>query len=362
MTSMIDRTVKTLLARFLWCVRLLLLLTRLGGLLLVALVCCCGNYLIVDYFSYTPCKASLKTALHFSTDKIVFVSNRDGNRELYMMSADGGNSVNLTNNPADDRSPVLSPDGKEIAFASNRTGNYQIYVMNLDGTGVRNISNSTENDGVPYLTYYQVPSIRWIKDDNSIIFASGTKPYYDAAPDGAYYSIHPDGSGRKRLQSVTEAMPELSPNKRYIAFVAYEDGTLKRFSSGYPTLWLANADGSNRRPVKGKDFPLFGGFSWSPDGNQIAYSIVGLEIQDAQTNTVKPLPLARNFGPVDTLQWSPDQRYLLLGYKPYVGKDSRDEGYWRYHVYVLDVATSNFCSVTPYAKFDDNEPIWVPGQ
>lgn len=39
--------------------------------------------------------------------KIAFVSNRDGNREIYSMFANGSNVMNLTNDPAADTEPLL---------------------------------------------------------------------------------------------------------------------------------------------------------------------------------------------------------------------------------------------------------------
>ena len=59
--------------------------------------------------------------------KIAFSSNRDGNREVYVMSADGSNQINLTNSPNDDNNPSWSPDGTRIAFISNRDGNNEVY-------------------------------------------------------------------------------------------------------------------------------------------------------------------------------------------------------------------------------------------
>ena len=41
--------------------------------------------------------------------KIAFVSDRDGNVEIYVMNADGSEQINLTNNPASDYSPSWSP-------------------------------------------------------------------------------------------------------------------------------------------------------------------------------------------------------------------------------------------------------------
>lgn len=43
--------------------------------------------------------------------RISFVSDRDGNFEIYVMNADGSGLTNLTNNPAMDAAPSWSPDG-----------------------------------------------------------------------------------------------------------------------------------------------------------------------------------------------------------------------------------------------------------
>ena len=50
------------------------------------------------------------------------------------MDADGSNDYQLTNNKVFDWAPAWSPDGKHIAFVSDRDGNYNIYVMELLGS------------------------------------------------------------------------------------------------------------------------------------------------------------------------------------------------------------------------------------
>jgi len=41
--------------------------------------------------------------------KIAFMSDRDGNYEIYIMNIDGSEQIRLTNNPANDRNPSFSP-------------------------------------------------------------------------------------------------------------------------------------------------------------------------------------------------------------------------------------------------------------
>jgi TolB protein len=62
------------------------------------------------------------------------------------MDADGANVTRLTNSPARDHSPAWSPDGRQIAFVSERDGNPEIYVMNADGTEVTRLTKSPAQD------------------------------------------------------------------------------------------------------------------------------------------------------------------------------------------------------------------------
>ena len=41
--------------------------------------------------------------------KVAFLSDRDGNLEIYVMNADGSNQTRLTNNPAMDIAPSWGP-------------------------------------------------------------------------------------------------------------------------------------------------------------------------------------------------------------------------------------------------------------
>ncbi len=81
--------------------------------------------------------------------RIVFMSIRDGNWEIYLMSADGSGQTNLTNDPGQDMAPACSGDGRRIAFVSDRDGSMEIYVMNADGTGVTRLTDHAEGNLAP---------------------------------------------------------------------------------------------------------------------------------------------------------------------------------------------------------------------
>jgi Tol biopolymer transport system component len=64
--------------------------------------------------------------------KILFASERDGNSEIYVMSANGRDQRRLTTNPAIDFFPSWSPDGRRIAFSRGQGNEFELYVMNAN--------------------------------------------------------------------------------------------------------------------------------------------------------------------------------------------------------------------------------------
>lgn len=64
--------------------------------------------------------------------RLAFMSNRDGNWEIYLIGADGQGIRRFTVNPASDGMPAWSPDGKAIAFLTERDGRWAIYVKRID--------------------------------------------------------------------------------------------------------------------------------------------------------------------------------------------------------------------------------------
>src|SRR5262245_45284570 len=76
-----------------------------------------------------------------AADQIVFTSERDGNRDLYIMDADGSNEHALTTNPDEDSEAAWSPDQELIAYSSRRDDVFNIYVIKPDGRGEKQITS-----------------------------------------------------------------------------------------------------------------------------------------------------------------------------------------------------------------------------
>lgn len=112
-----------------------------------------------------------------SDGRIGFISDRDGDPEIYVMNSDGSGITQLTHNEAYEGTPIWSPDGRRIVFTSYRDGNTEIYVMNSDGSGVTRLTRNEAIDDRPV----------WSPDGRHIAFSSdldGDLEIYVMSSDG----------------------------------------------------------------------------------------------------------------------------------------------------------------------------------
>ena len=78
---------------------------------------------------------------------IVFASTQHRNTsDIYIKNVESRVVTQLTNDPANDVMPKVSPDGTRIAFASNRSGNWDIFVMPIAGGKAIQLTNCAADD------------------------------------------------------------------------------------------------------------------------------------------------------------------------------------------------------------------------
>jgi len=117
--------------------------------------------------------------------KIAFRALRDGGINIYIMNEDGTEQTALTDASGIDTEPAFSPDGSKIVFRSDRdAGDREIYMMDADGS---NEVNLTHTPGVTELAPGFSP------DGNKIIF-------YDTV--GQILVMDPNGANRDRIGTV----------------------------------------------------------------------------------------------------------------------------------------------------------------
>ncbi len=134
-------------------------------------------------------------------DKIAYVSNIDGDEEIYIYDTKSDSTIKLTNNNYTDFSPAFSPDGKELAYVTNRDGGWEIYKVNLTMKQAFRLTKNKFWDGFPSYT----------PDGKFIVFSSKRNGSEDI------YIMKPDGSDERLLYytKFDETDPHLAGNSLF---------------------------------------------------------------------------------------------------------------------------------------------------
>lgn len=202
---------------------------------------------IEDFIQRNPSSKYIEKAndrIRAIKGKVLFVSDRDGNKEIYSIDLNGENIINLSQNPAYDCNPNWSPNGKYIAFTSDRSGNEEIYLMNYDG---KNQKQLTINSGTH-------PS--FAPDGQHIAYCSENDIFIYNLIDSTYSNI-------TNSPNKMDVHPVWSPCGKFICYSSGDNGkTLNLFiidNTGKNLEQLTENSGFNHSP------------NWSPDGKKIIY-------------------------------------------------------------------------------------------
>jgi TolB protein len=300
--------------------------------------------------SRTPIARVSATAPATTGGKIAFVSDRDGNPEIYVMNADGSGQRNLTLSPAFEGAPAWSPDGRRIAFTSDRDGGTTgIYLMNADGSGLERLTRNlrTVDDLSP----------TWSPDGRRIAFVRTRR---GGSPE--IYVMDADGSQQRRLaRSLAPRIAyagaagpagELawSPNGRKIAFQSPRDDNKSE-------IYVMNADGTGRQRLTVSPETYDGVPAWSPDGRRIAYArgdntaeeLYVMNADGSEQKKVTPYSVSLAYAFTEP-SWSPDGRRIAFW--------KRDRAQNK-DIYVVNVDGSGLRRLTRNPG-QDGSPSWQP--
>ncbi len=201
---------------------------------------------------------SVHAALPGADGLIAFVSNRDGNLEIYTMAADGSGQASVSQSTARDQDPAWSPDGSKIAFASDRAGSHlDIWTMNADGSAKVNLTplpDSTESGEAGI-------EPAWSPDGTRIAYAYQGDVWVMNAADG---SVKTNLTHDPALPAAG-SMPAWSPDGTRIAYVRGADVWVMNAAGGGKTqlTTTTGASGTEKYP------------DWSPDGLRLTYEKSG---------------------------------------------------------------------------------------
>lgn len=151
---------------------------------------------------------------------LIYTAGRHGQYDIYKMSAEGGEEIQLTNQPTLDDGAEYSPDGAWIYFNSARTGTMHIWRMRPDGTHPEQLTFDVWNDWFPHIS----------PDGKTVLFLS-YPPEIDAEDHPHYQHVMlrtmPFDGGEPTVVAYlyggqgTINVPSWSPDSRKVAFVSY---------------------------------------------------------------------------------------------------------------------------------------------
>jgi len=240
---------------------------------------------------------------------IAFVLRRNGNADIYAINQATREVVRLTSDPAEDRDPAWSPDGKMLAFASRRGGNWDVYLLDLEGGALIRLTRALDFDGGP----------TWSPDGSRIAFEAYRNDNLDI------YVMDADGRNVRRLTTdpAPDYSPAWSPDGSAIAFVSYRDGNQDVF-----LYVLEGEEGGQEVNVTHSPNADESDPAWSPDGTRLAYTIGRAGYTTVQlsrlewrtegvTETQQVLHLTSTdlFGSGASPTWAPDGQSLVTVYR-----------------------------------------------
>jgi tricorn protease len=161
-------------------------------------------------------------------DKVVFTYAGD----LWVASTSGGTAHRLTAHPGVEFFAKFSPDGKWIAFTGQYDGDEQVYVMSADGGEPRQLTFYPARGPLPARWGYDNQVYGWTPDGKSILFRSLRDSF--ELPHTRLYTVPVEGGPATALPMPQSGAGDFSPDAKKLAYspIFRDFRTWKRYQGG----------------------------------------------------------------------------------------------------------------------------------
>lgn len=192
--------------------------------------------------------------------------------DIFVMDADGSNERRLTNYPRNDTFPTWSPDGQHIAFSSHRDGNRDIYIMEVESG---NTTKLTQNKD--FTAYSSKPD--WAPDGQHIVhehvIGGGGRHIYITDIEGK--DTRPFLKGKQPHfvgnTVISKYKPRWSPDGEHVMYfevhLRFEPARTLRLAN---LLIVVDKHGRTPQQLKIPEDWRVDGACWAANGKQILFS------------------------------------------------------------------------------------------
>ncbi len=158
-----------------------------------------------------------------------------GNRDIWLIDLVSGNPTRFTFEPSTELFPVWSWDGSRIVFASDREGPRQLYVKNANGAGKEEVLLKSDANKIP---------MDWSPDGRFVLYVVNDPK---SKIDLWLLPLFGDQKPVPFLQTENnERLGRFSPDGRWIAYVSDASGTNEIYVQPFPAsggIWQVSTNG-----------------------------------------------------------------------------------------------------------------------